>query len=145
MLAQDLIMWKLNLFWFLGLLIFGSFALVIVIALYVMLKMYAFRLRQKRSYAEYHRRTRRADGRMYPPVMGGICDACRQVRVTIYFLPSGERLCKACYEPFWRAREGFIEPPAPTPLHWRDFLPWSRRPAVPTPEESPTDDPTPTP
>ncbi len=111
MIAQDLQMWAVNIYFLIGLLIFLSFCSIVLLAIYIGVRMYLFSRRQRRSLAEYHRRTRRADGRMYPPFTGGICDRCGAIRRKIYHLPTGERLCPECYEPFWRTAEGWTGRP----------------------------------
>lgn len=105
-------MWAQNIYWLIGFLIFGSFVLVVVIALYIGIRAYIFSAGQRRSLEEYHRRTRRADGKMYPPFAVGKCESCRRICKKIYFLKSGELLCPECYEPFWRKAEGWSEPVA---------------------------------
>ena len=106
MLAQDLQMWAVNIYYLIGLHLFMGFWAVVLLALYIGLRMYLFSRRQRRSMAEYYRQTRRADRRMYPSFAGGICERCGSVRRKVYHLVSGERLCPECYEPFWRAAEG---------------------------------------
>jgi hypothetical protein len=39
----------------------------------------------------------RPDGLPYPPGGRGMCDACRKPFSKVYYMPSGERLCRACY------------------------------------------------
>lgn len=107
MLAQDVRMWAQNIYWLIGLLIFGGFALAVVLALYIGIRMYLFNAGQKKSLEEYHRQTRRADGRMYPPSAVGKCDACGRICKKVYFVRSGELLCPECYEPFWRKTENW--------------------------------------
>ena len=94
-----------------GLLCLGSLFVAWFVA-WTAARMWFFHWRQTRSLREYRHRTRRADGKMYPPRTGGICDHCGLVKKTVYHLPGGEKLCPACYEPFWRQAEGWIDPPA---------------------------------
>lgn len=73
-------------------------ALCIALVLWVLLKIAWFRWRQQRAFAEYLRKSRAPDGRMYPPCMGGICQACGRVSRKVYYLKSGEHLCRTCYD-----------------------------------------------
>jgi hypothetical protein len=110
--AASLEMFAQNIVFLLGALLCLSFAFVAWFFGWTAAKMWLFRQRQKKSLREYRGRTRRADGQMYPPHTGGICDACGQVKKTVYHLTSGEKLCTTCYEPFWREAEGWLAPSA---------------------------------
>ena len=59
-------------------------------------------LRQRRSWKAYLKESRRADGKVYPPFAEGICSECGLKGDKIYRPASGERLCPACYERYWR-------------------------------------------
>jgi len=50
-------------------------------------------------YAQYRggRARLRPDGTPYPPVGRGMCDRCARPFENVYHLPSGKRLCPACY------------------------------------------------
>lgn len=115
LIAQDVRMWAQNIYFLIGVLIFGSICAVILIGLYIGLRVWIFKANQDRSMAEYYKRTRRADGKMYPPFAVGICEQCKGIRKKVYHLHTGERLCPECYEPFWRSAEKWTEPPPAEP------------------------------
>ncbi len=98
-------MFGANIFLILGALILLVFSSVALVAAYIGLRVWIFHRRQRRARAEYRRRTLRADGKRYPPVAGGICQACGRVSATIYYPTTGEKLCSPCYEDFWRRTE----------------------------------------
>lgn len=108
---SQLQMFGMNIWFLIGLLIFLAFAGLILVAVWVALKIWLFRMQQKRAFEEYRRRTRRADGKMYPPRAGGICDQCRRVKGVVYHLPSGEKICHDCYEVWWPVAEAGKGPP----------------------------------
>lgn len=94
------------------LLAFGSVMLAVV---YTALRVWIFCVLQRRSERAYRRRTRRADGKMYPPVSRGICEACGRTSTHIYYPASGQELCAPCYEEFWRRTEMAHPPTAERP------------------------------
>lgn len=105
MAVAQLEMFAQNIALLIGILLCGGASIVILTAIYVAVRVAVFRARQRRSMEEYYRRTRRADGKMYPPIHPGFCDQCGRSGKSIYHLNSGERLCAPCYEDFWRQAE----------------------------------------
>ena len=98
-------MWGANMYLLIGLLLFLAAGAVVVVALWTGLKVWMWRIRQRRAWAEYRRQSQRADGRRYPPFTGGVCDHCKRVSKKVYHPASGPRLCSSCYEMFWRQAE----------------------------------------
>ena len=113
MLADQLQYFGQNIYLLIGLLVCGSVSLFILLALYIGLRGYFAHLISERSFAEYHRRTRRADGKVYPPTAPGKCEECQRLCKKVYHLTSDHHLCPECYEPFWRREENWTDPPAP--------------------------------
>ncbi len=62
-----------------------------------LLKMYGWKLRKDKAAAEMHDRKFRPDGQPYPDTGRGMCQSCKQVLEDIYYMPSGDRLCRDCY------------------------------------------------
>lgn len=84
-----------------ALLFLGTIGLAVLVAL----RVHCFHRRQRLAREAYRQRTRRADGKMYPPHTGGICEHCGRVRKVVYHLPGGEKLCHECYELWWPMAE----------------------------------------
>lgn len=84
-----------------GILVALLFLGTVGLAVLVGIRVWFFHLRQRQAREAYLRRTRRADGKTYPPRGGGICQQCGRVRKVVYFLPGGEMLCHDCYEVWW--------------------------------------------
>ena len=61
------------------------------------IKMYRTKRRQKQAQCEIQAKRIRPDGRPYPPTARGMCQNCKQVSEMIYYMPSGEKLCRGCY------------------------------------------------
>lgn len=122
MLAQDLRAFGLRIYFMIGALLCAGATLLILVGLYMAFKIWLSERRQKHSYAEYYARTRRADGKMYPPRSGGICELCGRVRTVVYHLPTHEHICADCYEPHWRRQEGWVDPPEPERPTWRTLV-----------------------
>ncbi|MFQ5495473.1 MAG: hypothetical protein ACE5EX_08835 [Phycisphaerae bacterium] len=69
---------------------------------------------QRRVEAAVRKATRRADGKLYPPYIEGVCDECHRGDRKVYFPPTTKKgLCSLCYEPFWRRTEGWTDPVEP--------------------------------
>jgi hypothetical protein len=92
-----------------GILVFGFFAGIVALVIYVAIRAWIFQVRQRRSQEAYLKRTRRADGKNYPPRGGGICQQCGRVRKFVFFLPTGEMFCPECYEAWWPIAEGTVD------------------------------------
>ncbi len=105
MLGQSLELFAQNIALLIGILVTLLFGGIILVAFSVTLRIWLFHRRQRLARAEYLRRTRRSDGKMYPPHGIGICEHCSKVRKFVYYLPTGEQLCPTCYEAYWSAAE----------------------------------------
>lgn len=96
MLAQ-LEHFPLNMMLLLGLLMGFAIAVILLIVFWTGIKLWIFRIRQQRGRSEEHDRAHFPDGRPRPPRGEGICDRCQGAFGSLYFLPTGEKLCAACY------------------------------------------------
>ncbi|MBP7933017.1 MAG: hypothetical protein KA354_00095 [Phycisphaerae bacterium] len=110
----DLSNFGMNIYLGIGLAIVLGFLACVVLGLWVGLRAWFWLAAQKRAQARFHRTSRRADGKVYPPWIGGICDECKRVRRKIYYPPNGPRLCPECYERFWRQEEAARSAPSGT-------------------------------
>lgn len=110
MIAQ-LEMFAQNIALLIGALLCLGATIVILLVLYVGTRVLIFHQQQRRSFQAYLERTRRADGKMYPPVHPGFCEQCGRGGREIYHLTTGEKLCFLCYESFWRRAEGWSGDP----------------------------------
>lgn len=88
----------LNMHFLIGLLIALAALLILMVGLWTILKVVIWRSRQKRAEAQEKRRKLQPDGTPYPPAAPGICQRCQQAHDAVYHLPSGQRLCRTCYE-----------------------------------------------
>ena len=118
--AQDLVNFGQGIYLLIGILVFLLFAGMVGLVVYVALRVWIFQLKQRRSQGAYLKRTRRADGKTYPPQGFGICEQCGHIRKVVYFLTNGKKLCHDCYEAWWPIEEGTTakaSTPAPTADH----------------------------
>lgn len=83
-----------NIFLLIGLLLMSGIVIFLLIASWTTIKVYLFRKSQRRAEAKYRSERFAPDGTPLPPVRRGICERCNQVRDRVYFLPTGERLCR---------------------------------------------------
>ncbi len=103
MLAQvDLRTFGQNLFLILGGLMLLSVLLFLGFVAWTGLNMLIFYVGKRRTEREHVRRTRRADGELYPPMIEGICEVCKRGGHKIYFPETGLAMCTLCYEQSWR-------------------------------------------
>jgi hypothetical protein len=77
---------------------------VVLAVVWTGLRASLFVIRQRRAQRVYRQRSRRADGKMYPPIISGVCDGCGRAS-KVYYAESGEKLCATCYEASWRQAE----------------------------------------
>jgi hypothetical protein len=105
MLAQQIRMFGQNIYYLIGLLLALGFGSVVAVVCWTGLKIALFSLRRRRSEQLYRQQTRRADGKRYPPVACGFCDACGRSSKSIYHPSCGVKLCAPCYEEYWRRTE----------------------------------------
>lgn len=94
-------MWAQNIIFLIGALICLAVSGVLGVAAWIGLKVLIFRRRQRVAFEEYRRRSRRADGKPYPPRIGGVCGQCGRVKGVVYHLADGRMLCHDCYEAWW--------------------------------------------
>jgi len=99
---DQLINFKINIYFLIGLLIFLAASSVLLIVFWSILKAWLWRIRQRRRQKQYYKQTHRADGRRYPPMAQGKCDQCGSTSKKIYYTETGPKLCSECYEVFWR-------------------------------------------
>jgi hypothetical protein len=104
--AQSLEFFGQGIVLLIGILVFLLFAGIVALVACVAVRVWVFRLRQRQAREAYLKRTRRADGKIYPPRGGGMCEQCGGIRKVIYFVPTGEKLCHDCYEAWWPIAEG---------------------------------------
>lgn len=102
----------LNLMLLIGILVLLGVVIVVLIAVWTVAMATIWHVRQRRVWDRWLKVSRRADGRPYPPFTLGSCGSCGARNRQIYHLDSGEELCPACYEQFWRRTE--TPPPALT-------------------------------
>lgn len=95
--------WALNIRWLIGFLTCLGISLILALVLWIVLRIWLHRTRQRRARREFHDQTRWPDGSPRPPMGEGMCDACQTGCDAVYYLPSGRRLCPACYERQGRA------------------------------------------
>ncbi len=72
--------------------------LIAVLGVWACCYHFIWRARRGLANRQAYRRKHGPDGKAYPPVGKGICSACQQARQEVFHLPSGERLCKNCYD-----------------------------------------------
>ncbi len=82
----------------LGLLVFLGLLLILVVAAWTGAKIWIHHAKLKQERREGFKRTHDRHGRPLPPTAEGICEQCQTPSDKVYHLPSGRRLCAACYE-----------------------------------------------
>lgn len=93
-----------NLFLIIGALICLAVTALFAVAAWVAINVWLSGRRERRSWEDYQRSTRRADGRPYPPFIEGVCDLCGRGDRKIYQAEWGQALCPPCYESAWPQR-----------------------------------------
>jgi hypothetical protein len=91
-------MFGANLYLIIGALIFLSVVLILIFVAWTAAKAGLWQFRRRRFAQNENRRKIGPDGRPYPPVGRGVCQVCNRAHEEVYYLPSGERRCPACYE-----------------------------------------------
>jgi hypothetical protein len=89
--------WALNIRWLVGFLILLAILLVLFIAALTAFKIWLWRARQAFARRQQYHAAHGPDGQPYPPTGRGLCDRCQRAFPNVYYLPSGQRLCHACY------------------------------------------------
>jgi len=100
MLAINLKMWAVNIYFLIGLLFALVILLVVGILLYAYIRGQLWRASVKRAERLDYQQKHRPDGSALPPVARGICDSCATTSEKVYFLASGTRLCEKCFQQF---------------------------------------------
>lgn len=100
----------INLGIIIGAVIFGVVLLILVVAAWTGVKLGLWRRSRRQAEQEARRRTHGPDGRPYPPAGRGLCDRCQRALDKVYYLPSGERRCPACYAELPEAPAGSGRP-----------------------------------
>jgi hypothetical protein len=98
-------MWALNIWFLLGLLLALGAGAIVLAVVWMLLRAWLWRTRKRRAWKSHVARTRRADGRPYPPMLGGTCAQCGHVGKGIYHPVGGPSHCPDCYERHWRQKE----------------------------------------
>jgi hypothetical protein len=86
-----------NLMLLLAVLVVLLIVAAMVLAVWVWLRIRRTHARQREAQRQAELRRIGPDGRPYPPRARGLCEACQGLFNTVYHLPSGRRLCEACY------------------------------------------------
>ena len=98
MVVSPLIQFAQNMRLLLGLLLFTVFLVLLIIAIWTLMKMWLWRAGKRRFDQKQHELKYRPDGKPYPPAGRGLCDNCEQSCQKVYYMPSNQRLCPDCYE-----------------------------------------------
>ena len=75
-----------------------AFMVVVFIAVLTAAKYLASRVEYSINRKIAERRRFDANGRRYPSKSRGLCDECGVMSEGVFFLPTGRRMCKTCYE-----------------------------------------------
>lgn len=87
-----------------------SALLILGVSAWTGLNMLIFYAGKRRTEREHFRKTRRADGELFPPMIEGICEVCRRGGRKIYFPETGKAMCPLCYDRAWSNREKEPQP-----------------------------------
>lgn len=84
-------------------LLLGAWGLVLLVAaglfaVWMATRMLLWRRAIRRATDQAQEAQRDREGKLYPPSAGGVCDRCGQAHDRVYYLPTGQRRCQACYE-----------------------------------------------
>ena len=90
-----------NLMLLVALLILAVVGFIVLVASWTGLKIGIWHWRRRRTERNEQKRKQRPDGSASLPVGRGLCDRCGTVFSEVYHLPSGERMCPACYRQFY--------------------------------------------
>ncbi len=87
-----------NIYLLIGALVALGFLFVMAVAACTLAKVLIWRHLKRRDADEVARRTRRADGTLYPPFVAAVCEACGRADRRVVCPPTGKLLCQACFE-----------------------------------------------
>jgi hypothetical protein len=90
--------WALNIRWLVGFLTCLGIGSILALIAWVVARVWLHGKRQRYAQERFRERTHWPDGRPRPPMGEGMCDACQLGYDTVYYLPTGRRLCPGCYE-----------------------------------------------
>jgi|GEM_PF-2662300 len=110
LLQVDLPTFGRNLYLIIGALILLTLVFFFLLALVIGVKILWFLAARRRAQIEHFRQTRRADGKLYPPYIEGVCEDCKRGGRKIYFPQGGVAMCPPCYEQWWREHDTQTEP-----------------------------------
>lgn len=94
---NQLEMWRLNTQFLIGVVACLGVGLVFIFMFWTVLRTWLSAIGQRHSQRRFLDRKRDARGNPLPPTAKGLCDRCGTVSETVYYLPSGERLCEKCF------------------------------------------------
>lgn len=94
-------MFFINLMILVALLILAVVGFVVLVASWTGLKIGIWHFRRKRADRQEQQRKQRPEDKAALPVGRGLCNRCGTVFNEVYHLPSGERICPACYQQFY--------------------------------------------
>lgn len=86
-----------NLFLLISALIVAGVGFILIVVFWTSIKVAVWHRGKKRFEQRERERTHAPDGHRYPPAAAGLCDRCGRGFESVYYLPSGSRLCPNCY------------------------------------------------
>ncbi len=86
-----------NLFLLIGVLIAAGVGFILIVVFWTSIKVALWHRSKKRLEQREHERRHAPGGQPYPPTAAGLCDRCGRGFESVYYLPSGCRLCPNCY------------------------------------------------
>lgn len=89
-----------------GLLVCAVIGLGLLVLSWTVFRAYRFNRRLKRAEETLSGGPRAPGGADVPPRAPGVCHRCARVDEAVYHLPTGERVCPACYATESRDRRG---------------------------------------
>ncbi|HDY66005.1 MAG TPA: hypothetical protein ENH84_07235 [Phycisphaerae bacterium] len=84
-----------------------AFMVVVFVVALMVAKYVAWRVDDSISRRIIERQKLDANGRPYPSKGRGLCDECGGMSEEVFFLPTGRRMCKTCYEARSDAQKDF--------------------------------------
>lgn len=102
-----------NIYLLIGVAIVMGVTALLLLTGWTLAKVLLWQRAQKREAAKVAQKTRRADGKLYPPKTVGICEGCNRGTQHVYCPPETGLLCAACYEAYWPTAEA-NDTPLPT-------------------------------
>ncbi len=103
----------LNFMLIIGALLVGGAALIVLVAVWTLVKAAWWSVAQHRSWRRHVEKRYRADGVRFPNSGEGSCMGCRRWDRCIYYAEPGLDLCPGCYDRHWRASSQRSAAPQP--------------------------------